>query len=41
VFIASLVVTRLFDAQITRATKKLVELLANHGTIRDFIMKHF
>jgi len=41
VFILSLVVTRLFDAQITHATKKLVELLANHRTIRDFIMKHF
>jgi hypothetical protein len=41
VFILSLVVTRLFDAQITQATKKLVELLANYGTIRDFIMKHF
>jgi hypothetical protein len=41
VFIISLVVTRLFDAQITQATKKLVELMANHGTIRDFIMKHF
>ena len=41
VFILSLVVTRLFDAQITHATKKIVELLANHRTIRDFIMKHF
>ncbi len=41
VFILSLVVTRLFDAQITHATKKLVELMANHITIRDFIMKHF
>jgi hypothetical protein len=41
VFILSLVVTRLFDAQITQATKKLVELMANHITIRDFIMKHF
>ena len=40
-FIASLVITRLFDSQITHATKKLVEILANHGTIRDFIMKHF
>jgi hypothetical protein len=41
VFVFSLVVTRLFDAQITQGTKKLVELMANHITIRDFIMKHF
>jgi hypothetical protein len=41
VFVFSLVVTRLFDAQITKATKKIVELLASHRTIRDFIMKHF
>ena len=41
VFVFSLVVTRLFDAQITHGTKKLVELMANHITIRDFIMKHF
>jgi hypothetical protein len=33
VFILSLVVTRLFDTQITQATKKLVELLANHRTL--------
>ena len=41
VFVFSLVVTRLFDAQITHGTKKLIELMANHITIRDFIMKHF
>jgi hypothetical protein len=41
VFVFSLVVTRLFDSQITQGTKKLVELMANHITIRDFIMKHF
>jgi len=41
VFVFSLVITRLFDAQITQATKKIVELMANHRTIRDFIMKHF
>jgi hypothetical protein len=41
VFIFSLVVTRLFDTQITQATKKLVELMASHRAIRDFIMKHF
>jgi VIT1/CCC1 family predicted Fe2+/Mn2+ transporter len=41
VFVLSLVVTRLFDTQITKATKKIVELLASHRTARDFIMKHF
>jgi hypothetical protein len=41
VFALSLAITRLFDAQLTKATKKIVELLASHRTIRDFIMKHF
>ena len=41
VFVFGLVITRLFDVQITKATKKLVELLASHRTVRDFIMKHF
>jgi ABC-type multidrug transport system fused ATPase/permease subunit len=41
VFVLSLAATRLFDTQITQATKKLVELMASHRAIRDFIMKHF
>ncbi len=41
VFALSLAITRLFDAQLTQVTKKIVELLASHRTIRDFIMKHF
>ena len=41
VFVFSLAVTRLFDTQITKATKKIVELMASHRAIRDFIMKHF
>jgi len=41
VFAFSLAVTRLFDTQITQATKKIVELMTNHRAIRDFIMKHF
>ena len=41
VFVLSLVVTRLFDTQITQATKKIVEIMASHKTIRDFIMSHF
>ena len=41
VFVFSLVMTRLFDGQITKATKKIVELMAVHRTVRDFIMNHF
>ena len=41
VFALSLAITRLFDSQLTQATKKIVDMLANHRTIRDFIMKHF
>jgi hypothetical protein len=41
VFALTLVITRLFDTQITKATKKIVELMANHRTVRDFIMNHF
>ena len=41
VFGLTLVITRLFDTQITKATKKIVEILASHRTIRDFIMNHF
>ena len=41
VFVFSLVITRLFDVQINIATKKIVELMASHRTIRDFIMNHF
>ena len=40
-FVFSLAVTRLFDTQITQATKKIVELMTSHRAIRDFIMKHF
>jgi hypothetical protein len=41
VFVLTLVITRLFDVQITKATKKIVELMASHRTVRDFIMNHF
>jgi len=41
VFLLTLVITRLFDTQITKATKKIVELMANHRTVRDFVMNHF
>jgi hypothetical protein len=41
VFVLTLVITRLFHVQITKATKKIVEHMANHRTVRDFIMNHF
>jgi hypothetical protein len=41
VFVFSLVITRLFDVQITKATKKIVGLMAGHRTVRNFIMNHF
>ena len=41
VFVFSLVITRFFDAYITKATKKIIELLANHRAIRNFIINHF
>jgi len=41
VFVFSLVITRLFDAQITKTTKKIIELLAGHRAVRNFIMNHF
>jgi hypothetical protein len=40
-FVFALVFTRLFDMQITQATKIIVGVLANHRTTRDFIMNHF
>ncbi len=41
VFGLSLLITRLFDLQFTQITKKIVEILASHKGIRDFIMNHF
>jgi len=41
VFGLSLVITRMFDTQLTQATKKIVEIMASHKTSRDFIMKYF
>ncbi|MGA2385517.1 MAG: hypothetical protein ABSG33_03180 [Candidatus Bathyarchaeia archaeon] len=40
-FALSLLITRLFDAQITQVTKKIVEIMASHRTVRNFIMNHF
>lgn len=41
IFIVGLVVTRLFDVPIVRVTKYIVNRLADHTKIRDFIMNHF
>jgi hypothetical protein len=41
VFALSLVITRLFDVQLTQVTKKIVEIMAIHRTVRDFIMNNF
>lgn len=41
VFGLSLVITRMFDTQLTQATKKIVEIMASHKSSRDFIMKYF
>jgi type IV secretory pathway VirB2 component (pilin) len=40
-FVITLVVTRLFNAQIVKATRMIVTRLARHKTTRDFIMKYF
>jgi len=41
VFALSLAITRLFDVQLTQGTKKIVEIMAGHRKVRDFIMNHF
>ncbi len=41
IFIVGLIITRLFDAQIVKATKYIVRGLGNHKKIREFIMNHF
>jgi len=41
VFGLSLLITRLFDLQLNQITKKIVEIMASHRTIRDFIMNNF
>jgi len=41
VFVATLLITRFFDGQIVRATKRIVRWLGKHKDTRDFIMNHF
>jgi hypothetical protein len=40
-FISSLVISRLFDAQIVSVTKKIVSILGGHRKLRNFIISHF
>ena len=40
IFFIGLIVTRLFDPQIIRATKYIIDKLENHKNIRDFIVNH-
>jgi VIT1/CCC1 family predicted Fe2+/Mn2+ transporter len=41
IFIVGLIVTRLFDPQIVKATKYIVRRLGHHKKIREFVMNHF
>ncbi len=40
-FVFSLAVSRLLDVQIVKATKTIVNYLAEHGRLRNFILNHF
>ena len=40
-FIATLAITRLFDASITASSKRIVTLLSRHGRLREMILSHF
>jgi hypothetical protein len=41
VFVSALIITRLFDVQIIKAAKSIVNFLGSHRTVRNFIMNHF
>jgi len=41
IFVATLMITRLFDPQIASATKRVVRWLGKYETLRDFIINHF
>ncbi len=40
-FVFSLAASRILDVQIVRATRIVVEYLAGHKSLRDFILNHF
>jgi hypothetical protein len=39
-FVFSLVVSRLFDNQLVKLTRKIIEFLGNHKGVRSFIINH-
>jgi len=41
IFVATLMITRLFDPQIVSVTKRVVRWLGKYETLRDFIINHF
>ena len=40
-FVFSLAVSRLFDVQIVKVTKKIVAFLGYHKSLRNFVLNHF
>jgi hypothetical protein len=40
-FVFTLGISRLFDVQIVRATRLIVDYLGNHKGLRDFVLGHF
>ena len=40
-FIFTLATSRLLDVQIVKATRIIVDFLANHKSLRDFVLSHF
>jgi hypothetical protein len=40
-FVFTLAMSRLLDVQIVKATRIIVDLLANHKSLRDFVLGHF
>jgi len=40
-FVFTLAMSRLLDVQIVKATRIIVDFLANHKSLRDFVLSHF
>ena len=40
-FVFTLAASRLFDVQIVKATRIIVDFLANHKSLRNFVLSHF
>jgi hypothetical protein len=40
-FVFTLATSRLLDVQIVKATRIIVDFLANHKSLRDFVLSHF